>query len=248
MQLSEGEVHLWALPLDEAPLQQAEHQVLELAADERERAARIRCSQTRSAFVQTRTALRTLLGHYLDLPPDAVALSSGAWGKPQLGAGMGDLQFNVSHSGQLALIALSHSAVGVDLEWQPADLDWRELLPVCCHPAELADFQGVADAEGRARLLRLWTAKEAYLKGRGEGLSLPLTAIRLSAGGGWQAHIEASSDAGQGWWLHALTLPAGYLGCVATPFPSPLIRFQSLAELISSARVESPITQMFCHP
>ncbi|SEE73133.1 4'-phosphopantetheinyl transferase superfamily protein [Pseudomonas anguilliseptica] len=94
--------------------------------------------------------------------------------------------------------------------------------------------------QGRARLLRLWTAKEAYLKGRGEGLSLPLTAIRLSAGGGWQARIEAPGTLVRAGGLHALALPAGYLGCVATPFPSPLIRFQSLAELTSSARVESP--------
>mgnify|MGYP006144279099 FL=1 len=248
MRLSEGEVHLWALPLDEAPLQQAEPPMQDLAADERERAARIRCAQARGAFVQTRMALRRLLGHYLDIPPDAVALSSGAWGKPQLGAGMGKLQFNVSHSGQLALIALSQEAIGVDLEWLQADLDWRELLPLCCHPAEQADFQDAADAQGRVRLLRLWTAKEAYLKGRGEGLSLPLTAIRLSTGDGWQAHIEAPWDAGQGWWLHALALPAGYLGCLATPFPSPLIRFQSLAELTSSARVESPLPRSIVTP
>lgn len=243
MQLSKGEVHLWSVQL-----QQVEPPLLELSEDERERAARMRCSQTRRAFVQTRVALRTLLGHYLDLPPSAVALSSGAWGKPHLGIGMGNLQFNVSHSGQLALIALSQAAVGVDLEWQQADLDWRELLPACCHPAEQADFQDVADTEGGVQLLRLWTAKEAYLKGRGEGLSLPLTAIRLSAGGGWQAHIEAPWDDGQDWWLHALALPAGYHGCVATAFPSPLIRFQSLAELTSSARVEGPLTPMFCHP
>lgn len=243
MQLSEGEVHLWSVQL-----QQVESPLLELAADERERAARMRCSQARCAFVQTRVALRTLLGHYLDLTPRAVALKSGPWGKPRLGAGMGDLQFNVSHSGHLALIALSRAAVGVDLEWQQTDLDWRELLPFCCHPTEQADFQGIADAQGGARLLRLWTAKEAYLKGRGEGLSLPLTAIRLSTGDGWQARIEAPWDAGQGWWLHALRLPAGYLGCVATPFPSPLIRFQSLAELTSSARIEGPLTPMFCHP
>lgn len=243
MQLSEREVHLWSVQL-----QQVESPLLELAADERERAARMRCSQARGAFVQTRLALRTLLGHYLGLPPSAVALNSGAWGKPQLGAGMGNLQFNVSHSGHLALIALSHAAVGVDLEWQQTDLDWRELLPACCHPAEQADFHGVADAEGGARLMRLWTAKEAYLKGRGEGLSLPLTAIRLGVDGDWQAHIEAPWDDGQGWWLHALALPAGYLGCVATPFPSPLIRFQSLAELTSSARAEGPLTPMFCYP
>ena len=247
MRLSEGEVHLWALPLDEAPLRQVEPPMLELAADERERAARLRCSQARSAFVQTRVALRTLLGHYLDLAPGAVALSSGAWGKPQLDAQMGQLQFNVSHSGQLALIALSRAAVGVDLEWQQADLDWRELLPLCCHPAEQADFRDASDAAGAERLLRLWTAKEAYLKGRGEGLSLPLTAIRLSTDDAWQAHIEAPWDYGQGWWLQPLQLPAGYSGCIATPFPSPLIRFQSLAELTSSARVESPITQTYCH-
>ena len=126
--------------------------------------------------------------------------------------------------------------------------DWRELLPLCCHPAEQADFQDAADAQGRVRLLRLWTAKEAYLKGRGEGLSLPLTAIRLSTGDGWQARIEAPWDAGQGWWLHALALPAGYLGCLATPFPSPLIRFQSLAELTSSARVESPLPRSIVTP
>ena len=243
MRLSEGEVHLWSLPL-----RQVETSMLELAADERERAARMRSALARSAFIQTRMALRQVLGHYLDLPPDAVALSSGAWGKPHLGAGMGDLQFNVSHSGQLALIALSHTAVGVDLEWQPADLDWRELLPVCCHPVEQADFQGVTDAIGRARLLRLWSAKEAYLKGRGEGLVLPLAAVRLhTSAAGWQPSIEAPWDDGRTWWLHALQLPADYVGCLATPLPSPLIRFQSLAESPSSALAERPFAQTFCH-
>lgn len=247
MRLSEGEVHLWALPLDEAPLQQVEPAVVDLAADEQARAERLRCPQARSAFIQTRMALRLVLGHYLGVPPLAIALSSGAWGKPQLGAGMGTLQFNVSHSGQLALIALSHAAVGVDLEWQQADLDWRELLPLCCHPAEQADFREATDAAGRAQMLRLWTAKEAYLKGRGEGLSLPLTAVCLQASGeSWQPRIEAPWDHGQDWWLQPLQLPAGYIGCIATPFPSPLIRFQPLADLTRSGQTEGPIT--FCHP
>lgn len=215
----------------------------QLAADELARAERFRCQQARSAFIQTRSALRQLLGHYLDLPPLAVALSSGAQGKPQLDVGMGELQFNVSHSGRLALIALSRTAVGVDLEWQQADLDWRELAPVCCHPDELAELQGATEAEGRARLLRLWTAKEAYLKGRGEGLSLPLTAVRLTAGSeGWQPQMEAPWDDGQGWWLQALRLPAGYCGCIATPFPSPLIRLHSLTDSASTGRAKAPTT------
>lgn len=243
MRLSEREVHLWSVPLHQAEIPE-----LELAADERARAERLRCPQSRKAFIQTRTALRLLLGRYLDVPPLTVVLSSGAQGKPQISAEMGTLQFNVSHSGELALIALSHAAVGVDLEWLQADLGWRELLPVCCHPAELVDFRDTSDAAGRLRMLRLWTAKEAYLKGRGEGLSLPLTAVRLNAcSTGWQPSIEAPWDDGQGWWLHSLQLPAGYLGCLATPFPSPLIRFQPLADLTNSGQARGPITQAFCH-
>ena len=229
MRLSEGEVHLWALPLDEAPLQQLEPAAFELAADEQVRAERFRCAQARRAFIQTRMALRRVLGQYLDLPPSAIALSRGAQGKPQLSAGMGKLHFNVSHSGELALIALAHAQVGVDLEWQQADLGWRELLPLCCHPAEQDDFRDVSDATGRAQMLRLLTAKEAYLKGRGEGLSLPLTAVCLHANDeSWQPRIEAPWDYGQDWWLQPLQLPAGYVGCLATPFPSPLIRFRPL--------------------
>ncbi|MES2820921.1 MAG: 4'-phosphopantetheinyl transferase superfamily protein [Pseudomonadota bacterium] len=244
MPLSEREVHLWSVPLHEA-----EPPASLLAADERARAERFRCPRARAAFIQTRAALRLLLGHYLDMAPLAVALSSGAQGKPRLGAGMGALHFNVSHSGRLALIALSQAAVGVDLEEQPADFGWRELLPVCCHHAERSAFQEVTDAVGRARLLGLWTAKEAYLKGRGEGLSLPLTAIRLQAcRGGWQPVIETPWDDGRGWRLRALSLPEGYVGCLATPSPSPLIRFQPLADLTRNGRAEDPVTPMSCYP
>lgn len=244
MRISERELHIWALPLDQPAPPPGE-----LAADEQAHAERYRCPLARATFIQTRTELRRLLGRYLELSPLAVVLDHGAQGKPRLGAGMAALHFNVSHSGQLALIALSHAPVGIDLEWLQADLDWRELLPACCHPAELADFQNITDAEGRARLLRLWTAKEAYLKGRGEGLSLPLTDVRLhTSAAGWRPSIEAPWDDGQSWGLHALQLPAGYLGCLATPLPSPLIRFQAFAESTSSARVENPFAQTLCHP
>lgn len=222
MPLSERELHVWAVPLDDTTADAAV-----LATAERARAERFRCPTARATFIQARTALRRLLGDYLDMPPQAVVLSRDRHGKPRLGAGMGALQFNVSHSGRLALIALSRAAVGIDLEWRKVDFAWRELVPICCHPAEEAEFHDATDAGGRERLLRLWTAKEAYLKGRGEGLGLPLTAVRLQASAaGWRPRTEAPWDDGQGWWLHSLPLPTGYLGCLATPFPSPLIRFR----------------------
>lgn len=240
MRLFERELHIWAVPLDEpSPT------LVELTADEQMRAERYRCPRTRATFIQARTALRRLLGRYLGLSPLAVVLDCGAQGKPRLGAAMGALQFNVSHSEGLALIALSRAPVGIDLEWMQADLDWRELLPVCCHSAELAAFEGATDSEGRARLLRLWTAKEAYLKGRGEGLSLPLTAVRLNANGeGWQPHMQASWDDGQDWRLQPLVLPAGYVGCIATTLSAPLIRFNALSRLSTGDLAERPTASL----
>lgn len=224
MQLSERELHIWAVALDEPSPPSGG-----LTADEQARAERYRCPRSRATFIQTRAALRRLLGRYLGLSPLAVELQLGAHGKPQLGAAMAALQFNVSHSRRLALIAVSRAPVGIDLEWLQTDLDWRELLPVCCHPSELAAFAEASDSDGRARFLRLWTAKEAYLKGRGEGLNLPLATICLNAAAdGWQPGLEAPWDDGQPWRLQALDLPPGYLGCIATPLSSPVIRLQLL--------------------
>lgn len=240
MRLAEGELHIWVVPLD-----QPSPALAELAADEQARAERYRCPRARATFVQARAALRHLLGRYLGLSPLAVMLKRGVHGKPQLGTAMEALQFNVSHSGRLALIAVSRAAVGIDLEWLQADLDWRELLPVCCHPSELAAFAGASDSHGRTRLLRLWTAKEAYLKGRGVGLGLPLTAICLQADAdGWQPELEAPWDDGQRWRLHALDLPPGYLGCIATPLSSPVMRLQFLHDFSATDPAGSSTTPM----
>ncbi|MFT5782396.1 MAG: 4'-phosphopantetheinyl transferase [Pseudomonas sp.] len=219
MSVAEHEVQLWLLSLHEGAARLAE-----LTAEEQARAERFRCPKARNTFIQTRAGLRHVLGHYLALPPLAVALRYGPQGKPQLDVGMPALHFNLSHSHQQAVIAIAQTPIGVDLEWQQAALKWRELAAECCHPSELATLQAASDQQGHVQLLRLWTAKEAYLKARGEGLSLPPTSIRLNQHAeGWQPHIDAPWDDGQNWWLHALQLPEGYLGCVATTLKSPLI-------------------------
>lgn len=222
MRLAEREVHLWHLSLGEAPISPAL-----LSAEEQVRAQAFRCTRARDTFIESRTALRRVLGRYLDLPPEAVVLTQGRHGKPRLGAGQGALEFNVCHSGRKALIALSHVPVGVDIECLEPSLNWRELVPLCCHPDELKAFEDLTDAQGRAQLLRLWTAKEAYVKGRGEGMSLPFTALCLhERRSDWRASVEPAWDDGQAWRLLPLALPVGYFGALATPLTAPLIRHQ----------------------
>lgn len=173
--------------------------------------------------MQTRAALRQVLGHCLGLPPQAIGLEEGHHGKPRLAASLPRLEFNVSHSGQLALIALGRTPLGVDLEHLDRPLDWRELAPACCHPDELPALRRMPDPDGYRQFLRLWTLREAYVKGTGEGLSQPPADIRLEYG---DAAWRVAGDAG--WHLHALTLPGGYVGSLAATMKNPVVRLKAL--------------------
>ncbi len=137
---------------------------------EKSRAARFRFQADAAHWTQCRAALRLALSKAADLPPDSFHFQETPFGKPHL---TNAPHFNLSHCRDLALIAICpHSPVGIDLE--PADrapdlLDCEETF---CHPREIASLPTVAGARAQ-QLLRIWTAKEAFLKALGTGLSHP---------------------------------------------------------------------------
>ncbi len=98
------EIHLWRLLLDELP-----GDCSSLAADEQLRADKLVATQHRHRFIAMRSALRSLLGTYLQLSPGSVVFVYGEKGKPSLAADLNrlDLRFNVSHSGGIGLIAVA---------------------------------------------------------------------------------------------------------------------------------------------
>lgn len=88
-----------------------------LSADERARAARFLRDEPRRRWQAGRGALRTVLGGYLGIAPAAVELRLGHRGKPALADPDASLRFNLSHSDELALIALARGReVGIDVE------------------------------------------------------------------------------------------------------------------------------------
>jgi 4'-phosphopantetheinyl transferase len=148
-----------------------------LPADERWRAAEIIVPQVRRRFIAGRAALRRVLARRLGVSPSTVAFEYGPHGKPMV-AGHPELHFNLSHSGDTALVAVTALAeVGIDYE----RLRDRPRLPDVAQRFFAPDeFERVADAAPEAReaiFLRYWTRKEAVLKATGRGMGVDTRAI-----------------------------------------------------------------------
>jgi 4'-phosphopantetheinyl transferase len=219
--LSGDALHVWAVPLDRG---RATSTTLDerLSPDERDRADGFALVKPRQTFVAGRVALRSLLGEYLQLPPEQVPIVLESNGKPRLVGG--DVRFNLAHSGNLALVAVTRGCeIGVDVELvRPID-HAHEIAARNFHAAEQAAIRVATAAELPAIFMRLWTRKEAVLKALGTGLGYPLdafdTAVDESGGGGWISLPAHGSLADCRCWLQDIDAGSDYRAAVATLEP-----------------------------
>ncbi|MCB1228975.1 MAG: 4'-phosphopantetheinyl transferase superfamily protein [Verrucomicrobiae bacterium] len=165
-----GSVDLWLASLTG---DSAEFEPL-LTDDEKRRANAFHFEVDRKKFIIGRGRLRILLGRYLRCDPATVSIEPGKNLKPRLANSGGKLDFNLSHSGDHVLYAVtSGESVGVDLE----SIHREGTLPDCaktiCSEEELPRLRRLPSDRLPRALLRLWTAKEAFLKALGTGLHLP---------------------------------------------------------------------------
>jgi 4'-phosphopantetheinyl transferase len=160
--------------------------------------------------------------------PEALVFAYGEKGKPRLVAGAAELRFNLSHSANGALLAVARGReLGVDLEaLRPMD-DAEALVERFFHPAERRVFAGLEADRRLAAFFSGWTRKEAYLKARGDGLSLPTSEFEVAlAPGGPEGLIGFEREPQEvGRWSFAAFEPAqGFLGAVAVEGPPPELR------------------------
>ena len=133
-------------------------------------ARRFRFEQDRRRFVVCRSALRRILGRHVGVPAKQVVFSYEPLGKPYLAGSK--IQFNVSHSGDDALIAFVHGReIGIDIERPDARLNPDELIAHFLNPSEKAFVESGASENRLAAFLSCWTRKEAWAKAIGTGLT-----------------------------------------------------------------------------
>ena len=213
-------VHVWRASLDSPGVSVPELSGV-LAPDERDRAARFHFPRDRDRWIAGRGVLRFLLARYLGGRPERLGFAYGAQGKPALATtdAAAGLRFNVSHSAGVALYAVTRGRdVGVDVEALRADFATDEIAERFFSPAERQALRGLPPERRCEAFFACWTRKEAYIKARGQGLSLALDAFDVSLTPGEPAALLATrDDAAQAerWSLHALDPGPGFAGAVA---------------------------------
>ncbi len=190
------ELHVWYVfgdKVDDPRL--LESYIRLMAPDERARHDRFVFAKDRHQFLVTRGLVRTLLARYGGLAPEDCVFETNRYGRPSLCNQRAlPIAFNLSHThGIVACAVVRGRDVGLDVE----DLDRPAINPALparyFSPAEGQALDEVAPHERMSRFFDYWTLKEAYIKARGMGLSLPLAGFSLLLEDGRAPRISFAS-------------------------------------------------------
>lgn len=175
---------------------------------EKKRASAMTHARAKAEFIKVRGILRLVLAEHLAKRPSGLAFAIGINGKPYL-AGDDGLEFNVSHSGEVALIAVSRSPVGIDIEKADASIDHLSIAETVFSSEERVTLGKAPEAQRENVFLWLWTRKEAYLKATGSGFSSDLAQISsVSPDGRIVDHSQP--PASPPWYAIDLPAPANF--------------------------------------
>jgi len=219
LRLRANEVHVWRA-LSNVSTGEIESLQSMLVDEELEQARRFYFEKDRRRWMMAHAILRMVLGRYLDIDPRELRFRTNTYGKPSLayphtGA---HLHFNLSHSGDLVLYAFAYDRqVGVDVEYMRTGIEYTDLAASHFSAHERAALHALPEALQEEAFFLCWSRKEAYIKARGQGLSLPLDQFDVSLVPGGPASLLGSREdlqATKRWSLRALAPGERYAGAL----------------------------------
>ena len=216
--LSKERVHIWRANLNPSP-EEVTHLSALLAADETVRANKYRFPEHRRRFIVARGILRQLLGNYLDISPKSLKFEYSDRGKPHFGLNTGKaMQFNISHSEEYALFGFTYDRlIGVDIEYLREMPDAVKIAKRFFSPQEYELICNLDAKQQRQAFFKLWTAKEAYLKAIGTGLS-GLASININLDPSCDRIYLSSNDNSasvDNWSIYSCIPTPNYVGTIA---------------------------------
>lgn len=214
--LKSHQVDIWRAHLG-LPIEILNQLEATLSEAERERAARFYFPADKDRFITAHGCLRDILGRYLRCQPGQISFSTNQYGKPALQNHQ--LEFNLSHSGDFALIAATCARkVGIDVERIRPGISSQVIARHYFSPSEVAELQTLSPEQRETAFFTCWTRKEAYIKAQGLGLSLPLDSFDVSLTPDESAILRATrpdSEEASRWTLFAFETDPCYESAVA---------------------------------
>ncbi len=189
--------------------------------EEQDRSARFHFQKDRDHFIAARGLLRDILGRYLDIAPRQLRFQYSSYGKPSLAEQPRKqrLCFNVSHSHGMALFGLTCGReIGVDLEYVRSGLADEQIAEHFFSEQEVRTLRALPKELQNEAFFNCWTRKEAYIKARGEGLSVPLHLFDVSLAPGEPAALlstRVDENESSQWMLRELFPASEFVGAVA---------------------------------
>lgn len=208
-------MRIWWVRLDQ-PADRVDAMLAVLSTPERRRAEAQPGAAARRRFIVRRAALKGALGAVIGTAPGGLVLGARPDGKPCLvePGPWSSLEFNLSRAREVAVGVISMDrAVGIDLAWTGGSAPFAPVVGRFFSGSERASLDAAPPEARRAAFLRTWVRKEAYLKGRGAGISEAIYRTRF---GGTMSPEGLLSEGAEPWRIHDLDgLPDGYVGSLA---------------------------------
>lgn len=212
LELPEREVHAWYTDFSVNP----EAVYALLSAEERGRERRFKVPSAREEFIKSHAFVRLILARYLHCSPEEIRFRTVGNGKPELVLNP-EIQFNLSHTEGTAALAVSRNRrVGIDVEKVRANLDPVNMADRFFSATEAAWLRSQPVPEQLSAFFTCWTAKESYIKGCGDGLSMPLGKFTLLPDRGQDTfQLDVDGKRSDQWSFWSLRLGPELRGAVA---------------------------------
>jgi len=217
--LGDHEVQIWHYNLDvdtelEATLAR------NLNNEENDRTIRFRFAKHRRRFIARRATLRIILSKYTGCDPKTLRFKYGEYGKPYITGpdSAHSIRFSATHSHGLGGVAITkYCDIGMDFEQILPDSDQALIASTQFSSEENNWLLQLPESRRLEAFYEIWTCKEAYLKGKGLGITAPLNhfAISVNPEGPQLAWSDIDPSDPQHWSLHRLDIEIGFTACLA---------------------------------
>lgn len=231
--LDGAHVPAWYFAWEEAPPSPQVQKLYELLSpEERERHGRFHFERDRLAYLLAHSLLRRVLSRYECVPEASWRFERNSYGKPFVAAPRPGLYFSLTHTAGMVACAISPCVeVGVDAERVDRTCEYLTLSRRCFAPAEARSTESATPELLAERFFTFWTLKEAYVKARGMGLSLPLQGFEVRLGEAGAAGIANESD----WHLRTFRpAPAHILSVAVRSSSAPEFHVLNAADLMAA--------------